>query len=363
MGWHSQQYGSFERFLVALANASREAGLETHLVFPREPDSRAFVRDVSAALHVVPSPAGVRDPGFALALGRLLRSLRPTHLHAHFGLDAYEALFVAALLRVPRRFASKHIVPSSSGASALRHRGLAALVEAIFVVSADVGRRLAALGVPARKLKVAPLGVDAPAYQADAGAREAARAELGIAPDVRLLLSTSHLRPGKGVELLPRVAAELAVDPGGVCLLVAGDGPLRGEVEAEARRLGLDGEQIRFLGVREDVPELLAAADLFLFPTVAPEGYGLGPLEALASGLPVVASAVGDLATSLAGAAELVRPGDVGALVAACRRLLADPVRAAELGRAGQALATERFSVRRAAAEHVAVYSAARGEA
>jgi glycosyltransferase involved in cell wall biosynthesis len=61
--------------------------------------------------------------------------------------------------------------------------------------------------------------------------------------------------------------------------------------------------------------------------------------------------------------AELVPPGDVGALVAACRRLLADPVRAAELGSAGQTLATERFSVQRAAAEHVAVYSAARGEA
>ncbi|MDQ3890401.1 MAG: glycosyltransferase, partial [Actinomycetota bacterium] len=337
--------------------------LETHLVFPREPDSRPFVRDVSAALHVVASPAGVRDPGFALGLGKLLRSLRPTHLHAHFGLDAYEALVVAAVLRVPRRFASKHIVPSSSRASALRHRGLAALVEAIFAVSADVGRRLAALGVPARKLNVVPLGVDAAAYEAEAHAREAVRAELGIGPDVRLLLSTSHLRPGKGVELLPHVTAALAVDPGGVCLLLAGDGPLRGEVEAEARRLGLGREQIRFLGVREDVPQLLAAADLFLFPTVGTEGYPLGPLEALASGLPAVASAIGDLATSLADVAELVPPGDVAAIVAACRRLLADPVRAAELATAGRRLVADRFSVSRAAAEHAAVYGAARGEA
>jgi glycosyltransferase involved in cell wall biosynthesis len=358
MGWHSQQYGSFERFLVALACSCERSGLQSHFVFPDAPDSRAFVRDAPAAIHLVPSPAGVGDLRFAKGLGGLLRQLRPTHLHAHFGLDAYEALATAAALGVPRRFTTKHITPSSSRTSAVRHRLLAALVETLFTVSSDVGDRLAALGVPARKLEVVHLGVDPDSYRPDPAASDALRAELGLAPGTRLVVSTSHLRPGKGVELLPPLAAALAAQPGGVCVLVAGDGPLRAGLEADAHRLRLGGDRLRLLGLREDVPRLLAAADVFVFPTVGSEGYPLGPLEALASGSPVVASSVGDLNRSLAGGAEIVPPGDERALVAACRRLLTDVAAAEALGAAGRRLVTERFSTQRAADRHVAVYLA-----
>ena len=356
MGWHSQQYGSFERFLVALAHSCERSSLDSHFVFPDAPDSHAFVRDAPAAIHLIPSPAGVSDPRFARRLGGLLRRLRPTHLHAHFGLDAYEALATAAALGISGRFTTKHITPSSSRASAVRHRLLAALVQAVFAVSSDVGDRLAFLGVPARKLEVVHLGVDTDAYRPDPTAGEALRAELGLAPGTRLVVSTSHLRPGKGVELLPGLAAALAAD--GVCVVVAGDGPLRAAVEAGARRLQLGADRIRLLGVREDVPRLLAAADVFVFPTIGSEGYPLGPLEALASARPIVASDVGDLGGSLAGAAEIVPPGDERALVAACRRLLADPAGAKALGAAGRRLVTERFSTQRAADRYAAIYIA-----
>jgi glycosyltransferase involved in cell wall biosynthesis len=358
MGWHSQQYGSFERFLVALAHSCDRSGLESHFVFPAAPASHAFVCDASAAIHLVPSPAGVGDPRFARRLGGLLRRLRPTHTHAHFGLDAYEALATAAALGVPGRFTTKHITPSPSRTSAVRHRLLAALVKAVFTVSSEVCDRLAALGVPARKLEVVHLGVDPGAYRPDPTAGDALRAELGLAPGTRLVVSTSHLRPGKGVELLPGLAAALAEQPDGVCVLVAGDGPLRAALEADARRLRLGADSIRLLGLREDVPRLLAAADVFVFPTVGSEGYPLGPLEALASARPVVASGVGDVGRSLAGAADIVAPGDERALVAACRRLLADPAGAEALGAAGRRLVTEQFSTQRAADRHVAVYLA-----
>lgn len=356
MGWHSQQYGSFERFLVALAHACAAAGLETHLVFPDEPESRSFVQDVPAAVHLVPSPAGITDARFSRNLAQIIRSLRPTHLHAHFGLDAYEALLVAATFKVPRRFTTKHITPSGSRVSALRHRALAALVNVVFAVSDEVGNRLAALGVPSGKIKVVHLGVDLAAYGSDPTAANAVRLELGLPAETRLVVSTSHLRPGKGVELLPPVAAALAREPGDACVLVAGGGPLRHRLEAEARRLGLGDDDIRLLGVREDVPRLLAAADVFLFPTVGTEGYPLGPLEALAAATPVVASAVGDLSASLAGVVEIVPPGDVEALVEACRRLLSDPARAAALGAAGRRLIAERFSTMDAADHYVSTY-------
>ena len=356
MGWHSQQYGSFERFLVALAHSCDRNGLESHFVFPDAPSSQEFARDAPAEIHLIPSPDGIGDLRFARRLGGLLRRLQPTHLHAHFGLDGYEALATATALGVPGRFTTKHIAPSSSRSSAVRHRLLAALVQRVFTVSSDVGDRLAGLGVPTRKLEVVHLGVDTGAYRPDPTAGDALRAELGLAPGTQLVVSTSHLRPGKGVELMPGLAAALAEQPDEVCVVVAGDGPLRTALEADARRLQLGPDRIRLLGVREDVPRLLAAADVFVFPTVGREGFPLGPLEALAAARPVVASSVGDLGQAIRDAAQIVRPGDERALVAACRRLLSDPVGAKALGAAGRRLVTERFSIQHAADRYTAVY-------
>src|SRR5947199_8024275 len=100
MGWRSQQYGSFERFLVALCARSSEEGLDSHLVFHEAPASRAFGRDCPASFHVLGPPRG---PAFVRGLRRVLRDAGATHLHAHFGADAYAALAVARAARVRRR--------------------------------------------------------------------------------------------------------------------------------------------------------------------------------------------------------------------------------------------------------------------
>ncbi|MFL5909369.1 MAG: glycosyltransferase family 4 protein [Gaiellaceae bacterium] len=353
MGWRSQQYGSFERFLVALCARSSDEGLDSHLVFHEPPASSAFARDVArdgaAHLHVLGPPGG---PAFARGLAGIVREAGATHLHGHFGADAYAGLAVARALRVRRRFTTKHIVPGTSwrSLSPLRHRWLAAQVEAFFAVSGEVGRGLRAVGVPERKIVVSHLGVDGERYRPDAARRVAARAALDIAEDERLVLSTSHLRPGKGVELLPALARELAAQPGGVCVAAAGDGPLRGLLESDGT--------IRLLGVREDVPDLLDAADVVVFPTTGNEGLGLGPLEALASGTPLVASAVSDLPRLLDGVARFVPPGDVSALAAACRAVLADPAAANDQAARGRRVVLERLSVDRAVDQHVSRYLA-----
>ena len=199
-----------------------------------------------------------------------------------------------------RRFATKHIVPATGRLSAARHRWLVRRVERLWAVSGEVAARLRDLGAAPPALEVCHLGVDPGVYRPDPAARLDARAELGLREGERLVLCTSHLRPGKGVEILPRLAGELAGDPGGVVVAVAGDGPLR-------ERIG-DG-RVRMLGVREDVPRLLAAADVFVFPTAGSEGLGLGALEAAAAEVPVVASAVSDLPEILGDEAELVPRG------------------------------------------------------
>ncbi|HEX2086925.1 MAG TPA: glycosyltransferase family 4 protein [Solirubrobacteraceae bacterium] len=355
MGWRSQQYGSFERFLVAVARECSARGARTHLVFPEAPAAEAFARDVDATLHRVPLARHPADPRALRGLAGVLRETRATHLHAHFGLDAYLALAVARRAGVERRFTTKHATPGTSRLTLApaRHRWLARQVEVMFAVSDRVRADLVALGVPAEKVVVSYLGVDPEAYRPDDGRRAAARAALGVGEQERMVLSTSHLRPGKGVELLPELAAQLARDPGRTVVVAAGDGPLRPQLEREASALA---GRLRLVGVREDVPDLLAAADVFVFPTTGAEGLPLGPIEALASGTPVVATSVSDLAALAARAALIVPPGDVEALVAACRRVLADPALASDVGARGRALVAERLDVAAAARLHVERY-------
>lgn len=360
MGWRSQQYGSFERFLVALAARCEREGMATHLVFHSEPASARFVSDARAQCHQLPASRFPGDPAFAFRLLSILTRVRATHLHVHFGLDSYNALAMGRLLGVANRFATKHHIPSASPLtlSGPRHRALAAQVKTWFAVSEWVAGRLVDLGVPEAKVRTCRLGVDPSAYWPDGVARHRLRRELMVEEGERLVLSTSHLRPGKGVELLPGLLKGLLANPGKVTLLVAGDGPMKETLERRARQLGLPPERFRLLGVRQDVPQLLAAADVFVFPTSTSEGLGLGPLEALSAGVPTVCSAIGDLPALLEDAAVMVAPGDLASLVRACRDLLADREKAARLAFRGRELVCARLNVSRAAGVYLEHYLA-----
>jgi glycosyltransferase involved in cell wall biosynthesis len=238
----------------------------------------------------------------------------------------------------------------------LRHRIVARQVQKVFAVSAEVSRVLARAGVPDEKIKVIYLGTSPSVYKSDLAVREQMRRELGVGPHQTLVVSTSHLRPGKGVDLLPDAAAALSQDPGDVVVLAAGDGPLRPGLEQRAKELRLPADAFRLVGVREDVPGLLAAADLFLFPTTSFEGFPLGVLEAMAAGVPVLATAVTDLRELTEGTISLAAPGDLGALVAKARELLADPQRALSLAGAARRLVSEHFTVEAAARNYADSY-------
>jgi glycosyltransferase involved in cell wall biosynthesis len=167
-------------------------------------------------------------------------------------------------------------------------------------------------GVAADKVVVMPNP-----YVPRAGARaDDVRTELGLAPGTPLVGIVAQLRPPKGHAVLLDAFARVRAD---AHLVIAGDGPLRGELEQRA----IAG-RTHFLGVRDDVGALLAAFDVAVISSLR-EGTPLSALECMAAGTPLVATAVGGLPALLGDGALFVPPRDPGALAAAIDSLLADP--------------------------------------
>jgi glycosyltransferase involved in cell wall biosynthesis len=190
-------------------------------------------------------------------------------------------------------------------------------------------------------------GIDPEEFSARPGARERVRAALGIGPGEVLVGTVACLKPQKApLDLVEGAALALRVEPR-LRFVVAGDGELRGAVEARARDLGL-GERFRLLGWRRDVPDLLAGLDLFVLTSLF-EGLPRAVLQAMVAGVPVVATAVGgtpevvrDGETGL-----LVRPGDPAAAAAAVVRLTGEPETARRLAAAASRRIGEEFEIRR----------------
>ena len=192
----------------------------------------------------------------------------------------------------------------------------------------------------AGRLVLIPNGISA-AAPADRGA---ARAALGLAPADVAVLTVASLTPAKAQDVLIEAFATVARTAPGARLFLAGDGPLRGKLEEQARRLGLEG-RARFLGVRQDVPALFAAADLFVLSSVR-EGLSLSLLEAMRAGRAAVVTGVGGNGEAVVpGETGLVVPvGDVAALARALAGLAADGAKREAWGRAARRRWEETFT-------------------
>jgi glycosyltransferase involved in cell wall biosynthesis len=193
------------------------------------------------------------------------------------------------------------------------------------------------------KLTVIPNGVD---FEQLANATPADLASLGIPPGGRVIITVGRLEEQKGIDHLLR-AASLVVRDHDCHILIAGEGRDRSQLEATAQHLGVSNS-VHFIGHRADVPNLLAAADVFVLPSLW-EGMSNALLEAMAVGVPVIATAV-------EGSKELIRPNETGLLVStansdelaeAIRRTLAMPVQSAEMALRAQVLVREWYSVTR----------------
>jgi len=312
-------------------------------------------------------------PVFATALRRHLRTTRPDVVHAHFWMSGWAATRATRGLAIPT-FVTFHAL----GSVKRRHQGsadtsppervaveLAVAERATGVVATcrDEVAELAAMGVDLAGVDVVPCGVDVRHFTTTS-------APLDDPPrrEPHRIVSVGRLVPRKGYATI----VEALVDLPGVELVVAGGHTVDGQVEAEqvrlealAAALGV-ADRVHFIGQVGHflMPALLCTADVVVCsPWYEP--FGLVPLEAMACGVPVVASAVGGMLDSVADGETglLVPPQDPAALAAALGGLLADPERRAAYGRAGVQRARSLYSWDAVAAATAEVYDRALADA
>lgn len=272
-------------------------------------------------------------------LAAVMREFRPEVVHTHSYVLRYT--LPAGWIAGPR--AMVHTVHNMAEREADRlgrfiqgwafRRGVMAVA-----IGAEVARSFrAAYGRnPARTI---PNGVDTAAFQRPE-ARAAWRIAEGFGADEVLIASVGRLDPQKNPLALIEAFAQVPVGR----LAMAGEGSLMEAAREKAERLGVE-ERVRFLGVRADVAEMLSACDIFALASDW-EGSPLAVLEAMAAGLPVVATAVGGVPELVEDGVTgiLAPPGDVQALASALEALVGDPQRRREMGQAARER-SKRFEV------------------
>ena len=295
----------------------------------------------------------LRDVRAFRRLVRLVRDEGIDLVHAHL---TYAAIWGVLASRITGRpcVATLHVQPPEEPAwsrPGVRERLMGLLLDrwsaAVIAVSGAVRDAYVSAGrVDPAKIAVVHNGIDCEAFAPDSGRRSAARLQLGLAPGALAVLTVSVLREEKGLAVLLQAARAVAASVPDAVFLVAGDGPSSDALRARSEELGLAG-RVRWLGFRRDVRELLAAADLFVLPTLR-DALPTALLEAMAAGLPVVASDTGGIPEIVEDPRLgcLVPPSDANSLTRAITDLLRRPAERAAMGAAARDHVRARFSTR-----------------
>lgn len=338
------EVGGSQRQIVHLLRGLQQRGVETGLLYFRKP---SFLLDPLQAVGIPVQridKRGALDPLFVARMLRFLRRGRFDVVHC-FSITA-EMWVRVVLHAVPRTRMVSSVRGLDLGFAAWHWRIKRWIVRgsAAVISNSAAGADLLVerTGVDRTAIDVVPNAVESPA-PGDAAARAGLRASLRGAGRRPVAICVGRLIEGKGVDRILHAMAG-AQAPADAVLWVVGDGPARAGLEALSGSLGL-GERVLFLGERDDVPALMQAADLLVS---ASRGEGLSNviLEAMAAGLPVLATAVG-------GTPEVVEDGVSGCLVApdapdhlarALAELLPDEVLRARLAAGARRVIERRFA-------------------
>ena len=323
----------------ALARALSEAGVEVALLARRRWSPRL-------------------NPALLAELARTIRRERIALVHAYLFAMGLHGSLAGRLAGVPVLVSVRNEhYDFATRRRRLAYRLMGRLGCRFSAVSASVAERLErACGVPAAQITHLPNGVDLARYSPRLGAARA-RAALGLAPEMFTIGTVARLEKVKGIAYLLAAVPDLERAAGPVQVAIAGNGGLRKALERQAAGLG-GKSRVVFLGHRRDSEVVLEALDAFALPSLS-EGMSNALLQAMAMGVPCVATAVGGNPEVLGGGAAglLVPPADAGALARALASLIASPGRRAALGAAARAEVERSYSVERMVARNEALYA------
>ncbi|MEQ9058212.1 MAG: TIGR03088 family PEP-CTERM/XrtA system glycosyltransferase [Gammaproteobacteria bacterium] len=348
--------GGLENGIVNLVNGLDAGGYEHHLVSltAHDPTYLARLRTSNWAVHDLHKRPG-QDPAVWGRMWQTLRAIRPHVLHTR-NLGALEMQLVGLAAGVRGRVHGEHGWDVQDLDGRVRRyrvlrRAVGSVVGCFIALSRDLERYLVdAVGIPAHKVAQVYNGVDCARFQPTP---RSLGSEIVIGTVGRMQTVKNQPLVCKAYLALAETRPDLAAR---VRLRLVGDGPLRDECRRIMASKG-HAERLELPGASDDVAGELARFDLFVLPSLA-EGISNTVLEAMAAGLPVIATAVG-------GNPELVEPGtsgwlvdsdDPAALAEAIARYLEDPAMLVRHGRRGRELAETRYSLQRMVQDYDDIY-------
>src|SRR5437762_3732478 len=300
---------------------------------------------------------GAHDLPALSVLRRLMKARAVSLIHTHSSVDSWLGALAARSLRRPV-VRSRHVSIRIRSRLALVYR----LADRVVTSGEAVRAIVVGAGLPAGRVVSIPPGVDTRRFHPGVSGKTV-RDELGLATDQPLVGLVANIRGSKGHNVFLEAAREVLMRRPDARFLVVGDGVGRAEVRRRVGDMRLEAA-VTLTGFRRDIPEVMAALDVLVLPSIRSEATSQVIPQAFAVGTPVVASTVG-------GSPELVRdgetgrlvpPGDARALAAAMLELVSDPARARALGRAGQQLAAECYSLDASMALTTSVYRGLLGQ-
>ena len=354
--------GAEVQLLSLMRYLARLPGFECSVILFNEGRLAEELRKLPVSLTVI-SEQTFSPMGIAYRLAKALRKIRPDVIHTHKYKDSFIGTLVARSLGIPYVVRVVHGLPEPF--MGLRNAKMVAytaadrlmtgwFVDRVVAVSSDIERVLIGL-YGSNRVSCIHNGIDLAAVRVTTS-REALRRKWQIPEDAVVIGTVGRLVPVKGHAILLDATRILQASIGNVALVLVGDGPLRKDLEANAKRLGLE-KSVIFAGQQDQSYDFMNMMDVFVLPSLH-EGIPMVVLEALALQRPVVATRVGGIPEVIEHGQTgfLAEPSDASSLARLLQRLVEDLPMAVSIGKAGRTRVEEKFTARTMAGKTAELY-------
>jgi glycosyltransferase involved in cell wall biosynthesis len=358
--------GGMKWHVLQLSAGLRAHGFDCEIACPGDSDLVNDALEAKIAVHPVPivGPLNpLRDPWAVISLAEVIRERRPALIHAHgskAGLIARMAVLLSGrppvVVTVHNQVLYGGISPVMRRIYTAMERRLARRTARVITVSEALrSEMIDVFGLDPRLVTTVYNGLDLAPF-VSGGDRTASRARHGIPRDSLAIGLAARFAPQKALDVLVEAAVPVLELYDDARLVLAGAGPLLEVIKTKARATPVR-DRILFPGLETDMPGLLSALDIYASSAVA-EGLGLGTIEAMAAGLPVVNTTAGGTPEVVEDGVTgvLVPPGKPAPLTEALLRLAKDPMLRRRMGEAGRSRALEQFTEERMLEHTAQVY-------